>query len=191
MFVSINRNVVVMLFVEIVQKKQLENAQNAMRESKHLKKHVWEMSTYVLMEVEGQITTSYCTINCHFRYDNKGCGRSYLSQRDLEAHIAYRHKDKSLITPSSSTTTAATLPPLTLQSFFPAPGTAAVSTQYIINTCNTVNFSQLCLLTLLKHGHYLQPCKSYYIKYNSSIILMVSKHASFITCSYSFVKWQV
>jgi hypothetical protein len=31
------------------------------------------------------------------RYDNKGCGRSYLSQRDLEAHITYRHKDKSIL----------------------------------------------------------------------------------------------
>lgn len=32
-----------------------------------------------------------------FRYDNKGCGRSYLSQRDLDAHILYRHsKDKPL-----------------------------------------------------------------------------------------------
>ena len=31
------------------------------------------------------------------RYDNKGCGRSYLSQRDLDAHILYRHsKDKPL-----------------------------------------------------------------------------------------------
>ncbi len=29
------------------------------------------------------------------RYDNKGCGRSYLSQRDLDAHTLYRHKDKS------------------------------------------------------------------------------------------------
>ena len=177
-----------MLFVEIVQKKQLENAQNAMRESKHLKRHVWETSTYVLMEVEGQITTSYYTISCYFRYDNKGCGRSYLSQRDLEAHIAYRHKDKSLISPSSSTTAAATLPPLTLQSFFPAPGTAAVSTQYMITMCNAINFSQLCLLILLKHGHYLQPCKFYYIKYNSSVVLMVTKHGSFVTCSCNLVK---
>lgn len=31
------------------------------------------------------------------RYDNLGCGRSYLSQRDLEAHISYRHRDKSLL----------------------------------------------------------------------------------------------
>ena len=31
------------------------------------------------------------------RYDNRGCGRSYLSQRDLDAHILYRHsKDKPL-----------------------------------------------------------------------------------------------
>ena len=31
------------------------------------------------------------------RYDNTGCGRSYLSQRDLEAHRLYRHtKDKGL-----------------------------------------------------------------------------------------------
>ena len=33
-------------------------------------------------------------------YDNKGCGRSYLSQRDLEAHITYRHKDKSSLPPA-------------------------------------------------------------------------------------------
>lgn len=34
------------------------------------------------------------------RYDNKGCGRSYLSQRDLDAHILYRHsKDKPLAPP--------------------------------------------------------------------------------------------
>ena len=67
----------------------------------------------------------------YYRYDNKGCGRSYLSQRDLDAHIAYRH-NKDKVTSSSSGITQITLPP----TFFPSPvvsGTAVpVSTHLMI-----------------------------------------------------------
>ena len=72
-----------------------------------------------------------CTIHlqhwllmCVFtRYDNKGCGRSYLSQRDLQAHIAYRHKDKSTST-VTSLSTSTNLPQIPLPPFFaPHPNT--------------------------------------------------------------------
>lgn len=64
---------------------------------------------------------SFCG-NSHCRYDNAGCGRSYLSQRDLEAHRLYRHtKDKGLgqtvvpthlgAAPTQSSLTGFTLPP--------------------------------------------------------------------------------
>ena len=39
------------------------------------------------------------------RYDNKGCARSYLSQRDLEAHAVYRHA--ATVTSSSTSSTVA------------------------------------------------------------------------------------
>ena len=42
------------------------------------------------------------------RYDNKGCGRSYLSQRDLEAHAIYRHA----ATPTSSSTYSTVAAPM-------------------------------------------------------------------------------
>lgn len=65
-----------------------------------------------------------CTFNDNFvRYDNTGCGRSYLSQRDLDAHILYRHnKDKGVLKqtvvaphlnppPSQASLAAFSLPP--------------------------------------------------------------------------------
>ena len=64
-----------------------------------------------------------------FRYDNKGCGRSYLSQRDLDAHIAYRHKkDKSIVQlPAAPPPPLAPLPNISaLQGFFPTPNNPRV-----------------------------------------------------------------
>ena len=55
--------------------------------------HSWGREVSVLMGREG----GECTCICTCRYDNSGCGRSYLSLRDLEAHRLYRHtKDKGL-----------------------------------------------------------------------------------------------
>lgn len=56
------------------------------------------------------------------RYDNNGCGRSYLSQRDLEAHITYRHKDKTSLIgapqPTVDLTSQTALTSLTMPPFF-------------------------------------------------------------------------
>ena len=61
------------------------------------------------------------------RYDNKGCGRSYLSQRDLEAHIAYRHKEKTSST-ITTVSTGANIPRIPLPPFFaPPPSTRDIS----------------------------------------------------------------
>jgi hypothetical protein len=67
------------------------------------------------------------------RYDNKGCGRSYLSQRDLDAHIAYRHKEKSSTTTTTTTTTA--IHPH-LAGFFPT-GSSAINPPGIPNNFPT------------------------------------------------------
>lgn len=53
------------------------------------------------------------------RYNNKGCGRSYLSQRDLDAHVAYRHVDKTAL--SQPVLNTAALPQLTMPPFFHPP----------------------------------------------------------------------
>ena len=94
------RNTVDTLSVVTVLRKQLENAPNVMSRISCLKRLQWETSTYALMEEEGTYTSVINTcllILIIIRYDNKGCGRSYLSQRDLDAHIAYRHnKDKNI-----------------------------------------------------------------------------------------------
>lgn len=59
------------------------------------------------------------------RYDNNGCGRSYLSQRDLEAHITYRHKDKTSLIgapqPTVDLTSQTALTSLTMPPFFTMP----------------------------------------------------------------------
>ena len=54
----------------------------------------------------------------HDRYNSKGCGRSYLSKRDLDAHIAYRHVDKTIL-PTVLTGTASI--PQMISPFFPPP----------------------------------------------------------------------
>ena len=94
------RNTVDTLSVVTVLRKQLENAPNVMNQISCLKRLQWETSTYALTEEEGTYTSVINTcliILIIIRYDNKGCGRSYLSQRDLDAHIAYRHnKDKNI-----------------------------------------------------------------------------------------------
>lgn len=118
------RNTVVMPFAVIVQKRRVECVRSAKKVDRYLKKQPWAMSTSVLTVVESKNSSfgsvlSYnfldfflCSMHIHYlcrhshhpssycRYDNKGCGRSYLSQRDLDAHILYRHsKDKPLAAP--------------------------------------------------------------------------------------------
>ncbi|CAI8006744.1 E3 ubiquitin-protein ligase Hakai [Geodia barretti] len=71
------------------------------------------------------------------RYDNKGCGRSYLSQRDLEAHITYRHKDKSTLPGPPPAGVALTsqsgLPSLPMPPFF-AMGPAGLPPNFPLHT---------------------------------------------------------
>ncbi|KAL5479182.1 hypothetical protein EMCRGX_G022673 [Ephydatia muelleri] len=54
---------------------------------------------------EASIGAVYICTEGGGRYDNKGCARSYLSQRDLEAHAVYRHA--ATVTSSSTSSTVA------------------------------------------------------------------------------------
>ena len=143
------RNAADMHFVEIALRKLEVCVQSARKVTKHLKRHQWAASTCVHMEVDGM--TSYnsqhynivvlCVLVLYYnfvlcvniRYDNKGCGRSYLSQRDLDAHILYRHsKDKPLAQqPSGTIPQTSVRNPISsfpLPPFFPAGVIRPVST---------------------------------------------------------------
>lgn len=76
---------------------------------------------------EASIGTVHICTHGGGRYDNSGCGRSYLSQRDLEAHRLYRHtKDKGLgqsVVPTHLSVPApqSAMPGFTLPPFFQMP----------------------------------------------------------------------
>ena len=106
---------------------------------------------------------------CTCRYDNKGCGRSYLSQRDLEAHIAYRHKEKSS-SAITSLSTGSNIPQISLPPFFAPPSTRDIPANGL-PVSPTANFTSTNNSSLLSFASCLLSLVLFFVRFRGDEIL--------------------